>query len=116
MTPTQDNVTHHAPYKGKMHVIFGNCQFLNVSPIGTLSVCKQLLLKDILVVPHLTKKLRTDWMQIQPKTLKFPFFHGLVNRKYDNQLFTGDAWQISEKEKKESTICGYRSSFHSQSK
>lgn len=79
MTPAIQNTSQSAPHTGNMHVIFGNGNHLPVSHIGQSSVLKNLLLRDDLVIPKLTKSL----LSISKLTMDHPvdvlfsqsFFH-----------------------------------------
>ncbi|GJS17585.1 retrovirus-related pol polyprotein from transposon TNT 1-94 [Tanacetum coccineum] len=57
MTSSPDNVSHSAPHSGNMRVFFGNGDALPVSHIGQSMVSNKILLRDVLVIPKLTKNL-----------------------------------------------------------
>ncbi|GJT33494.1 putative RNA-directed DNA polymerase [Tanacetum coccineum] len=57
MTSSPDNVSHSAPYSGNMCIFFGNGDALPVSHIGQSMVSNKILLRDVLVIPKLTKNL-----------------------------------------------------------
>lgn len=57
MTYSTNNVSQTAPHSGKMKVTFGNGNKLPISHVGNSTVSKNLLLRDVLVIPHLTKNL-----------------------------------------------------------
>ncbi|GKE77254.1 retrovirus-related pol polyprotein from transposon TNT 1-94 [Tanacetum coccineum] len=79
MTSSTNTVSQPAPYSGNMHVIFGNGNRLPVSHMGTYMVSKKLLLRNVLVIPNLTKNL----LSISKLTMDHPidvffsqpFFH-----------------------------------------
>ncbi|KAI3514490.1 hypothetical protein L1887_12931 [Cichorium endivia] len=68
MTPDIQHTSQPAPHTGNMHVIFGNGDRLPVSHIGRSSISKKLLLRDVLVIPKLTKSL----LSISKLTLDHP--------------------------------------------
>lgn len=57
MAPSSSGLDLSTPYRGKDKVDFGNGNVLPISRIGTLLVTRQLKLQDILIVPHIKKKL-----------------------------------------------------------
>ena len=57
MTPDQECLHHSTPYKGKHQVIFGNGKRLPITHIGSSKLCDNINLRNVLVVPNLTKKL-----------------------------------------------------------
>ncbi|KAM0002129.1 putative RNA-directed DNA polymerase [Helianthus debilis subsp. tardiflorus] len=57
MTSTQDCLHHSTPYKGNNQVTFGNGKRLSITHIGSSKVGDQIPLRNVLVVPHLTKNL-----------------------------------------------------------
>lgn len=79
MTPSTQHISHTAPHTGNMQVLFGNGHHLPVSHIGHSYISNNLLLRDALVIPKLTKSL----LSISKLTLDHladvlfsqPFFH-----------------------------------------
>ncbi|KAI3765987.1 hypothetical protein L2E82_16034 [Cichorium intybus] len=57
MTPSPENVSSSAPYSGNMHVTVGNGAQLPISHVGHSSISNKLALRDVLVIPKLTKNL-----------------------------------------------------------
>ena len=57
MTPPHSTLDHSTTYMGKDCVIVGNGASLPITHTGKLSPSPDLQLLDVLVVPHLTKKL-----------------------------------------------------------
>ncbi|KAK1432520.1 hypothetical protein QVD17_09417 [Tagetes erecta] len=57
MTPNQDCLHHSTPYKGNHQVVFGNGKRLPITHIGSSELCDNINLRNVLVVPNLTKKL-----------------------------------------------------------
>lgn len=57
MAPYSTDFDSSAPYHGKDKVAFGNSKVLPISIIGTLSLTPHLKLCDVLIVPHIRKKL-----------------------------------------------------------
>ncbi|GJS09734.1 zinc finger, CCHC-type containing LTR copia-type gag-polypeptide [Tanacetum coccineum] len=64
MTSSPDNVSHSAPYSGNMRVFLGNGDALPVSHIGQSMVSNKILLRDVLVIPKLTKNLLTEKQKV----------------------------------------------------
>lgn len=57
MTASPENVSQLTPYTGNMHVLFGNGNKLPISHTGSSMISKDLVLRDVLVIPELTKTL-----------------------------------------------------------
>ncbi|KAJ0550750.1 putative RNA-directed DNA polymerase [Helianthus annuus] len=57
MTPTRESLHHSVPYKGNHKVIFGNGMKLPITHTGSSTVTDHISLRDVLVIPSLTKKL-----------------------------------------------------------
>ncbi|KAK9075210.1 hypothetical protein SSX86_003531 [Deinandra increscens subsp. villosa] len=57
MASSSNHVDHSHPYFGNSNVTFGNGNTLTISHKGHAKVANHLNLKDILIVPHLTKNL-----------------------------------------------------------
>ena len=68
MTPPHSTLDHSTTYMGKDCVIVGNGASLPITHTGKLSPSPDLQLLDVLVVPHLTKKL----LSISKLTNDFP--------------------------------------------
>ncbi|KAK9067609.1 hypothetical protein SSX86_011720 [Deinandra increscens subsp. villosa] len=68
MTATHENLDHSVPYQGKTKVFFGDGKSLPVTHTGTSTVSNKLLLRDILVIPHLTKNL----LSVSKLTMDYP--------------------------------------------
>ncbi|PWA68474.1 zinc finger, CCHC-type, Gag-polypeptide of LTR copia-type [Artemisia annua] len=57
MTSSCDSLHQSAPYKGKASVLFGNGHTLPIIHKSSSLISNNILLWDVLVIPHLTKKL-----------------------------------------------------------
>lgn len=57
MAPSTSHLDQAQPYTGHDKVVFGNGNILPISHIGTENISPNISLKDILVVPNLSKKL-----------------------------------------------------------
>ncbi|KAM0027867.1 putative RNA-directed DNA polymerase [Helianthus debilis subsp. tardiflorus] len=57
MVPPTDSVQNPTPYKGNHRVVFGDGKTLSISHTGTSTIANNLKLRNVLVVPGLTKKL-----------------------------------------------------------
>lgn len=57
MAPTQDSLHHSTPYKGNHQVIIGNGKRIPITHIGSSTLCDHINLRNVLVVPNLTRKL-----------------------------------------------------------
>ncbi|KAJ0726006.1 putative RNA-directed DNA polymerase [Helianthus annuus] len=57
MAPNQDSLNHFVPYKGNHHVIFGNGKKLPITHMGSSTIANNIPLRNVLVIPNLTKKL-----------------------------------------------------------
>ncbi|PWA93095.1 ribonuclease H-like domain-containing protein [Artemisia annua] len=57
MAPNQESLDHVVPYKCNHHVIFGNGKKLPITHMGSSTVANNIPLRNVLVIPNLTKKL-----------------------------------------------------------
>ncbi|GJZ09562.1 retrovirus-related pol polyprotein from transposon TNT 1-94 [Tanacetum coccineum] len=79
MTPNFESLHHSTPYQGNEKVLFGDGKTLHISHKGSSTISNNIPLRNILVVPNLTKKL----LSIRKLTSDYPvdvlfsqpFFH-----------------------------------------
>lgn len=57
MAPYYAHIDSFIPYNGKEQVIFGNGNILHVTKVDTTSLSSRFPLCDVLIVPHIKKKL-----------------------------------------------------------
>lgn len=57
MTPTCDSLNHSTSYLGNNKVVFGNGKKLPITHTGSSTILHRIPLRNILVIPNLTKKL-----------------------------------------------------------
>ncbi|KAI3494498.1 hypothetical protein L1887_40746 [Cichorium endivia] len=57
MTPSTESVSQPTPYSGNAKVAFGNGNTLPISHIGQSTIYKNIRLRDVLVIPKLSKSL-----------------------------------------------------------
>ncbi|GKC23992.1 putative RNA-directed DNA polymerase [Tanacetum coccineum] len=60
MTSSCDSLNHAAPYKGNANVLFRNGKTLPITHKGSSIICNNIPLRNVLVIPNLTKKLLSD--------------------------------------------------------
>lgn len=68
MSPNYETLHEITPYQGNMSVVFGYGKSLPITHTNTLMVSNKIFLRDVLVIPNLTKKV----LSISKVTTDYP--------------------------------------------
>lgn len=84
IAPSSTSVDSYVPYHGDDKVALGNGNVLHISRIGTFTVKPNLKLKDVLIVPHLKKKLLSVSKLDNDYPIDFLFCWSFFSIQYTN--------------------------------